>query len=249
LAGASLAGPARDATVRIIVEQRHGGNVARSPRLSAGAGPAPCIRAATPRRAATTFGLALAAVAMLAASGPGARGRHVSRPAAKAARTVVVIQDLDGGRQYSRIVDRQRPALDRLDGTVTSGETEARVAAFLEGGELRLIEEEALYGEPGEPGEPGGTGRNRYYVHDGRLVYFESLRIRPRDLGEGRLPARDEVLTALAFGEDGRSVGAEKTVNREPVPLAPTDEAGIRRRFLALAGVVQRSRAGEAGSR
>lgn len=183
---------------------------------------------------------------MLAASGPGARGRHVSRPAAKAARTVVVIQDLDGGRQYSRIVDRQRPALDRLDGTVTSGETEARVAAFLEGGELRLIEEEALYGEPGEP---GGTGRNRYYVHDGRLVFFESLRIRPRDLGEDRLPARDEVLTALAFGEDGRSVGAEKTVNREPVPLAPTDEAGIRRRFLALAGVVQRSRAGEAGSR
>jgi hypothetical protein len=183
------------------------------------------------------------AFAMLAASGPGARGRHVSRPAEKAARTVVVIQDLDGGRQYSRVVDRQRPALDRMDGTVTSGDTEARVAAFLESGDLRLIEEDARYGEP------GGNGRNRYYVHDGRLVYFESLRIRPRDLGGDRLPARDEVLTALAFGEDGRSVGAEKTVNREPVPLAPTDEVGIRRRFLALTGVVQRSRGGEAGSR
>lgn len=200
-------------------------------------------RAATPWRAGATVGLGLVAFALLAASGPGARGRSVSRTAPKAARTVVVIQDLDDGRQYSRIVDRQRPALDRMDGTVTSGETEARVAAFLESGELRLIDEQARYGEP------GGTGRNRYYVHDGRLVYFESLRIRPRDLGEDRLKARDEVITMLAFGEDGQRVGAEKTVNRQAVPLAATDEAGIRNRFAGLVDIVERSRAAEGQAR
>lgn len=214
---------------------------ARTPSSQSG-GTRP-VRAATPWRATTTAGLALVAFALLAASGPGARGRNVSRPAPKAARTVVVIQDLDGGRQYSRIVDRQRPALDRMDGTVTSGDTEARVAAFLESGELRLIDEQASYGEP------GATGRNRYYVHDGRLVYFESLRIRPRDVGADRLPARDEVITTLAFGEDGQRVGAEKTVNRQPVALAPTDEAGIRSRFAGLANVVERSRAADAQAR
>ena len=190
-----------------------------------------------------TAGLALAAFALLAASGPGARGRNVSRPVPKAARTVVVIQDLDGGRQYSQIVARQRPALDRMDGTLTSGETEARVAAFLESGELRLIEEQARYAEP------GATARNRYYVHDERLVYFESIRIRPRDVGTDRLPARDEVITMLAFGDDGQRVGAEKTVNRQVVPLPPTDEAGIRNRFASLAHVVERSRVAEASAR
>ncbi len=179
----------------------------------------------------------MAACALLAASGPGARGRNVSRPTPQAPQTIVKTQDLDGGRQYSQIVDRQRPALDRMDGTVTSGDTEARVAAFLESGELRLIEEQARYGEP------GGTGRNRYYVHDDRLVYFESLRIRPRDVGADRLPARDEVITRLAFDEDGQRVGAEKTVNRQSVPLALADEVGIRKRFQALANVVARSRA------
>ncbi len=198
---------------------------------------------ATSWRTATTVGLALATCALIAASGPGARGRSVSRPAPKVERTVVVIQDLDGGRQYSQIVDRQRPALDRMDGTVTSGDTEARVAAFLESGELRLIDEQARYGEP------GATGRNRYYVHDGRLVYFESLRIRPRDVGEDRLRARDEVITMLAFGEDGQRVGAEKTVNRQVVPLSATDEAGIRNRFAGLADLVERSRAAEAPAR
>ena len=198
---------------------------------------------AAPWRRATTVGVALLAFALLGASGPGARGRSVSRPAPKAPRTVVVIQDLDSGRQYSQIVDRQRPALDRMDGTVKSGETEARVAAFLESGELRLVEEEVRYAEP------GATGRNRYYVNDERLVYFESLRIRPRDLGPDRLQARDEVITRLAFGEEGRSVGAEKTVNRQAVPLAPSDEAGIVHRFRSLADVVERSRAAEAQAR
>jgi hypothetical protein len=145
---------------------------------------------------------------------------------------VVVIQDLDDGRQYATIVDRQRPALDRMDGTLRSGDSEAQVAAFLESGELRLIEERVRYGEQ------GGTGRNRYYVTDGRLVFFESLRVRPREVGKDLLPARDEVITALAFGEDGRLVGSEKTVNREPVPLPATDEPGIRGRFQALSGAV-----------
>jgi hypothetical protein len=197
--------------------------------------------AASSRAAAAC--VALLAFALLGASGPGARARSVSRPAPKTPRTVVVIQDLDSGRQYSQVVDRQRPALDRMDGTVKSGETEARVAAFLESGELRLIEEEARYAEP------GATARNRYYVNDELLVYFESLRIRPRDVGADRLHARDEVITRLAFGEEGHRVGAEKTVNRQAVPLAPSDEAGIRNRFRALASVVDRSRAAEAQAR
>ena len=213
------------ATVRRIVEHPHGGNVARRER------PARWRTAGVIGRVGT-LGLALAAIATLG-TGPGARGRNVSRPAPKAVRTIVVIQDLDGGRQYSAIVDRQRPALDRVDGTLRSGDTEARVAAFLESGELRLIEEDARYGEQ------GGSARNRYYVHDDRLVYFESLRVRPRDVGTDRLRARDEVITSLAFGEGGELVGSDKTVNREPVPLPATDEPGIRARFESLAAGVR----------
>jgi hypothetical protein len=178
--------------------------------------------------------LALLALAPLDAAAQGARGRSVARGAGGGGktRTVVVIQDLDDARQYSRIVDRQRPALDRMDGTLRSGETEARVAAFLESGELRLVDERVQYGKD------GGTARNRYYANDGKLVYFESVRVRPRDVGKDRLPARDEVITTLAFDGDGRLVGSEKTVNREPIPLPSTDEAGIRHRFDSLSAAV-----------
>jgi hypothetical protein len=156
--------------------------------------------------------------------------------APKATRTVVLIRSLDDGRQYASIVDRQRPALDRLDGTLRSGDTEARVAAFLEAGELRLIDERVSYGEG------GGTGRNRYYVANGRLVFFDSLRVRPRDVGKDRLRARDEVLTTLAFGDDGQLVGSVKTVNREPVQLPNTDPPGILSRFQSLVGAVDAAR-------
>jgi hypothetical protein len=69
-------------------------------------------------------------------------------------------------------------------------------------------------------------------------VFFDSLRVRLRDVGQDRMRARDEVITALAFGEDGRLVGSEKTVNRQPVPLPASDEPGIRGRFQSLAGAV-----------
>jgi len=188
------------------------------------------------RRGAQRAGLAvlaLAALALMAPVGPGARPRSASRGGGAAKTiTVVNVKDLDDGRQYSSIVDRQRPALDRVDGTLRSGETEARVAAFLEAGELRLIDERTRYGEA------GGTARNRYYVHGNRLVFFDSVRVRPRDVGKDRLPARDEVVIELAFGDDGRIVGTEKTVNRQPVELPAADESGIRNRFASLANAV-----------
>lgn len=165
------------------------------------------------------------------------------RSSPQAARTVVVVKSLEDGRQYASLVDRQRPALDRMDGTLRSGDTEARVAAFLESGQLRLIDERVSYGEA------GGTGRNRYYVANGRLVFFDSLRVRPRDLGKDRQLARDEVLTALAFDEDGRLVGSTKTVNREAVALPNTDPPGILARFQSLAGAVETGRAGQARAR
>jgi len=145
-----------------------------------------------------------------------------------------VIRSLEDGRQYAALVERQRPAFDRMDGTLRSGDTEARVAAFLENGELRLIEERASYGEKARE----GTGRNRYYVSDGRLVYYDSLRVRPRDVGENRLRARDEIVTLIAFGEDGRPLGSEKTVNRQPMALPSTDPPSVLARFQALAAKV-----------
>jgi hypothetical protein len=214
------------------VGRHRDGNVASEVARGSGVREAGAAAAAGSLARVGGIAIVVLALASLGASNAGARGRSAGRGAAKSTRTVVVIQDLDGGRQYSRIVDRQRPALDRMDGTLRSGETEARVAAFLESGELRLIDERAAYGED------GGTARNRYYVNDGRLVYFESVRVRPRDVGEDRRPARDEVVTALAFGEDGRIVGGEKTVNREPVAVPPTDPPRILGRFQALAGAV-----------
>lgn len=199
------------------------------------------IVAGDDRRGTRPARIALAALAALAlasvGAGPGARRLPPRGGAPQAARTVVVVKSLDDGRQYASIVDRQRPALDRMDGTLRSGDTEARVAAFLESGQLRLIDERVSYGEA------GGTGRNRYYVADGRLVFFDSVRVRPRDLGKDRQLARDEVLTALAFDEDGRLVGSTKTVNREAVALPNTDPPGILARFQSLAGAVEAGRA------
>lgn len=203
------------------MERHRGGSVASERRR----------RSVLPQaRRAGAAALVLLVCAPLAAGAQGARGRSVSK-APKSTRTVVVIQSLEDGRQYAAIVERQRPAFERMDGTLRSGDTEARVAAFLENGDLRLIEERVRYGEE-------GTARNRYYVSDGRLVYFDSLRVRPRDVGENRLRARDEVITLLAFGEDGRLLGSEKTVNRQPMRLPSTDPPGVLARFESLAGKV-----------
>lgn len=178
----------------------------------------------------------LAALVTLApaldAAAQGARGRSVARSSSGTTRTIVVIEDLDDARGYSTIVDRKRPALDRMDGTLRSHGSEARVAAFLENGGLQLIDERVQYGDD------GGTARNRYYANDGKLVYFDSVRVRPRDVGKDKPPARDEVVTILAFASDGRLVGSEKTVNREKMPLPSTDETGIRSRFDSLAAAV-----------
>ncbi len=176
----------------------------------------------------------------LDAAAQGARGRSVARSPSGTSRTIVVIEDLDDARGYSTIVDRKRPALDRMDGTLRSHGSEARVAAFLENGDLQLVDERVRYGDD------GGTARNRYYASDGKLVYFESVRVRPREVGKGELPARDEVITVLAFASDGRLVGSEKTVNREKIPLPSTDETGIRSRFAALVAEVAAGRATQA---
>jgi hypothetical protein len=211
------------------VEQHGHGSVAGE--RSGGTRGAPLARVAI-------AGLVALALASLGAS-PGAR-RMPTRSAPQTTRTIVIVKSLDDGRHYASIVDRQRPALDRMDGTLRSGDTEARVAAFLESGQLRLIDERVSYGEG------GGTGRNRYYVADGRLVFFDSVRVRPRDVGKDRLRARDEVLTTLAFGEDGQLVGGAKTVNREPVALPNTDPPGILARFQSLAGAVETGGSGQA---
>jgi hypothetical protein len=180
--------------------------------------------------------LGLAALALLGAStGPGARPRSATR-AAKTTRTVVVIENLDQARQFAAIVDREKPALQRFDGVLRNGATEARVAAFLQDGSLRLIDEIAAYSDG------GGTARNRYYVHDGRLAYYDSVRIRPRDVGKDRRPARDEVITELAYDSGGKLVGSERTVNREPVKLEPADLNATHARFDALAGAVEKAK-------
>jgi hypothetical protein len=216
--------------------ERHGDGSVASEHEGGTGGSGPGARARL-----AVAALVAVAIASLGA-GPGAR-RLPKSSAPPPTRTIVIVQSLDDGRQYASIVDRQRPALDRMDGTLRSGDTEARVAAFLEAGQLRLIDERVRYGEG------GGTGRNRYYVADGRLVYFESLRVRPRDVGRDRLRARDEVVTTLAFGDDGQLVGSAKTVNREPVQLPNTDPPGILSRFQSLTGAVEAGRSSQAQAR
>jgi hypothetical protein len=191
----------------------------------------PSTRAPAVRALATLLIAAAALSLVAAAAGRGARSGGARR-VAKPTRTVVVVKSLEQGRQYGAQTTRQKPAFDRLDGTLESKAGKARVAAFREGGALRLLEESIDAGER-------GSARNLYCVQDGRLVYYESLTIRVRDVGRDLRPARDEVVLALAYDEQGRRVGAEKTVNREAVPLEPAEEAAVLRRFQALAGKAQ----------
>jgi hypothetical protein len=184
-----------------------------------------------------TAALGLVAVGLLGAQvGPGARPRSATRAGSKVTRTVVVIENLEQGRQFAAVVDREKPSYARLDGVLRNGDEQARVAAFLQNGSLRLIDEIAAYGDH------GGTARNRYYVHDGRLAFYQSVRVHPRDVGKNRRPARDEVVTALAYDSGGKLVGSERTVNREPAPLEPADLNATHARFAALAGAVGKAK-------
>jgi len=213
---------------------------------------APCRAAATlravvstrlePRAPAGRLLLGLLAAASLAQLGPivgpGARSGRAPQAAPKA-RTIVRVSSLEQARRYGAFVDAQRASFERLDGTLTDGNTKARVAAFLEDGELRLIDERQARGE-------GGSAHNRYYVHEGRLVYYDSVEVDVRPVAADGLPARDEVTLELAYDAQGRRVGGQKTVNREVVPLTPEDEARTVQRLRALGAKVAAARSGAA---
>jgi len=184
--------------------------------------------------------LAAAALAQLGPIvGPGARSGRTPHAASRT-RTIVRVSSLEQARRYGVYVDAQRASFERLDGTLTDGDTKARVAAFLEDGELRLIDEE-------EARDGGGSAHNRYYVHDGRLVYYDSVEIDVRPVAVDGLPARDEVTLEIAYDGQGRRVDAQKTVNREAVPVTPDDEARVAQRLRALGAKVAAARSGSAG--
>jgi len=199
----------------------------RHPSADAGHPPTPRGRARARR---WTGLLALLALAQLApVVGPAARHR-TRRTAATETRTIVNVGDLDQARRYGAYVDAHRSQYATLAGTLTGPdrETSADVTAFLEDGALRLIEERVRHGDD------GSTSHNRYYVHDGRLVYYESVAVRVRPVGDGVAPARDEIHVELAYADDGHRIGGAKVVNGESVPVAPADEAAAIRRAAAL---------------
>lgn len=177
-------------------------------------------------------GLAACAALALLGAAPGPK-RKTARSSAPA-ETVVVISSLASARQYADRVEKQRPALTRFDGRLEGGDAVSQVAAFTRGGKLVLIEEDALFGDQGAQ----GSARIRYALQQGRLVFYESFGVRPRDVGRGRRPARDEWTIALAYDDSGRLIGSEKIVNREKQELGPDDERAALARFQALAAKV-----------
>jgi hypothetical protein len=180
-----------------------------------------------PDRRPLALALALAALPLVGAySGAGARPPGAA-PGARVTKQVVVVRSLADGAQYAAIVNRQKGALGRVDGTLPAEGGQAHVAGLFEDSELRLIEEDANHGER-------GSFRHRYYVSNGRLVYYTALIVEARDVGEGLRPAHDEITLALAYDGSGRRVGAEKVVDRETVHLASGEEKQVLARFETL---------------
>jgi hypothetical protein len=135
-----------------------------------------------------------------------------------------LVSDLQSARLEASTLSARKLMFTKVKGPLSKGDSAATYAAYYQGEVLRVIEDEASYGERGE------SERGYFLDSQGRLFYYTGFDERSKQTGKDK----EKVRVRIAYDESGRVVGSEKIVNGQAATLTAADLKAIRARLQAL---------------
>jgi hypothetical protein len=133
-----------------------------------------------------------------------------------------LISDLQSARLEASTLSARKLMFTKVKGPLAKGDSAATYAAYYQGEVLRVMEDDASYGERGE------SERGYFLDSQGRLFYYTASDQRVKQSG------KDKVRIRIAYDESGKVVGAEKTVNGQPAAVSDADLKAIKARLQSL---------------
>jgi hypothetical protein len=138
-----------------------------------------------------------------------------------------LISDLQGARLEASTLSARKLMFTKVKGPLSKGDSAETYAAYYQGEVLRVIEDQANYGERGE------SERGYFLDSQGRLFYYTGRDERVKQSGKDK-PSTEKLRVRVAYDETGKVIGSEKTVNGQPANLSEADLKAIRARLQAL---------------
>jgi len=143
-----------------------------------------------------------------------------------------LISDLQSARLAASTLSARKLMFTKVKGPFSKGDTAETYAAYYQGEVLRVMEDEADYGERGE------SERGYFLDSHGRLFYYtasdERLKQAGKDKPSKEKPAKDKLKVRIAYDESGKVIGSEKIVNGQLASLSEADLKAIKARLQAL---------------
>ncbi len=133
-----------------------------------------------------------------------------------------LISDLQSARLEASTLSARKLMFTKVKGPLAKGDSAATYAAYYQGEVLRVMEDDASYGERGE------SERGYFLDSQGRLFYYTASDQRVKQSG------KDQVRMRIAYDENGKVVGVEKTVNGQPAAVSDVDLKAIKARLQSL---------------
>ena len=165
-----------------------------------------------------TLIIAALAVLVTGCAGSGSEKSASSQGESKSS----IISDLQSARIEAATLSARKLLFTKVKGTVGGGRGSARYEAFYYRDGLRLMEETVDLAERGQ------SERDYFLDSHGHLFYYSTLDLLVKQSG------KDKIRMRIAYDENGRVVGAEKSINGEPVKLSEAEMKPVKPRLQAL---------------
>ncbi len=138
-----------------------------------------------------------------------------------------LISDLQTARLEASTLSARKLMFTKVKGPLSKGDNAETYAAYYQGEVLRVLEDQANYGERGE------SERGYFLDSQGRLFYYTASDERVKPSGKDK-PGKEKLRVRIAYDESGKVIGSEKTVNGQPAALSEADLKAIKARLQAL---------------
>lgn len=138
-----------------------------------------------------------------------------------------LISDLQTARLEASTLSARKLMFTKVKGPLSKGDNAETYAAYYQGEVLRVLEDQANYGERGE------SERGYFLDSHGRLFYYTASDERVKPSSKDK-PGKEKLRVRIAYDESGKVIGSEKTVNGQPAALSEADLKAIKARLQAL---------------